>query len=465
VVFASIGHARLYGYIPGMWQINNKTIIHMDIKQKITDSNTPLHLLQPDYEVAYTIPDPRHIISSLDKILTYLERVTPAELVNSENKKIVSDYASVDTNTHFQTADFRLISYEWGVTYAGMLHATEVSGEKRFSDYAVKRLNFIESVRPYFQAIEETSAGFKSPVHSVIFPHALDDAGAMCAAMIKARGAEGAMDYGWMIRNYIDYISNKQYRFPDGTLARNYPQKNTLWIDDLFMSVPALAQMGNLTGTVDYFDDAVRQVFRFSERMFNRETGLFMHGWVMDMAEHPRFHWGRANGWALMAIVELLDKLPMLHPYRNGITEILNCQAKGLAGLQSGTGFWHQLLDRTDSYLETSATAIFAYSIARAINQGFLGAKEYGPMAIVAWNAVSSKINDAGQVEGTCVGTGMGFDPAFYYHRPVNPFAAHGYGPALLAGSEIIRLIDNFRIDIVENAFQFYEKQPGDQNK
>jgi hypothetical protein len=39
-----------------------------------------------------------------------------------------------------------------------------------------------------------------------------------------------------------------------------------------------------------------------------------------------------------------------------------------------------------------------------------------------------------GQVEGTCVGTGMAFDPAFYYYRPVNVYAAHGYGPGVIGG-------------------------------
>ena len=44
-----------------------------------------------------------------------------------------------------------------------------------------------------------------------------------------------------MIENFIDYISNEQLRLEDGTLARNRPMKNSLWLDDLFMSVPALA--------------------------------------------------------------------------------------------------------------------------------------------------------------------------------------------------------------------------------
>jgi hypothetical protein len=34
----------------------------------------------------------------------------------------------------------------------------------------------------------------------------------------------------------------------------------------------------------------------------------------------------------------------------------------------------------------------------------------------------------------------MGFEPAFYYYRPVSVYAAHGYGPVLLAGAEMITL-------------------------
>ncbi|MBC7916020.1 MAG: glycoside hydrolase family 88 protein, partial [Pyrinomonadaceae bacterium] len=126
----------------------------------------------------------------------------------------------------------------------------------------------------------------------------------------------------------------------------------------------------------------------------------------------------------------------------------------GLAMRQNGTGFWHQLLDRNDTYLETSATAIYAYCIARAINKGWLDAKAYGPMALLAWNAVTTKVNAKGQVEGTCVGTGMAFDPAFYYYRPINPYAAHGYGPVLLAGAEMYRMLQSHPYEINDSSVQ-----------
>jgi rhamnogalacturonyl hydrolase YesR len=50
----------------------------------------------------------------------------------------------------------------------------------------------------------------------------------------------------------------KQFRLKDGTLARERPQAVSLWADDMYMGVPALAEMGHLTGKREYFDDAVR---------------------------------------------------------------------------------------------------------------------------------------------------------------------------------------------------------------
>jgi rhamnogalacturonyl hydrolase YesR len=188
--------------------------------------------------------------------------------------------------------------------------------------------------------------------------------------------------------------------------------------------------------------------------MFNREKGIYMHGWVQSMAVHPQFHWARANGWAVMTLVELLEVLPKNHPGYAGVLSQLQAHISGLVKYQDGTGFWHQLLDKNDTYLETSATAIYTYAIARAINRGYIDKMAFAPTVLLGWNAVASKVNQKGQVEGTCVGTGMGFDPAFYYYRPVNLFAAHGYGPVLLAGSEVLLLLKNNEFEINDSSLQ-----------
>ena len=199
--------------------------------------------------------------------------------------------------------------------------------------------------------------------------------------------------------------------------------------------------MGALTGERRYFDDAVRQIVQFSGRMFVADKGLYMHSWVEGMEPHPAFHWGRANGWAVLAMVELLEVLPADHPGRAAVLAQLRQHVAGLARFQSGTGLWHQLLDRPDSYLETSASAMFAYAIARAINRGWVDRSAYAPVAMLAWNGVSTKVSAAGEVEDVCVGTGVAFDPAFYYFRPRHVRAAHGYGPVLLAGAEVIAML------------------------
>jgi len=424
---------------------------------KITDSNTPLHAMRPEYPVPYGPAAAEEIKAVLNRLYTYLDASTPARMIDRDTKAELDIRRSPSRNAIFEPGVFRLISYEWGVTYGAMLLAGEATGDDRFTSYTLKRMALISDVANYYRSLDIPAERTNNPVGSVLEPRALDDAGSMCAAMIKTMKAGGSQLLRPLADNYINYISTRQQRLKDGTLARNRPQPNTLWLDDLYMSVPALAQMGAFTGNNDYFEDACKQIIQFSQRMFNSGKGLYMHGWVEDMDPHPEYYWGRCNGWAMLAMTELLDALPEGYPLRKDILGLYREHVAGVASLQSGTGFWHQLLDRNDSYPETSATAIFTYCIAHGVNAGWLDPKAYGPVAVLGWNAVQTKVNAQGQVEGTCVGTGMAFDPAFYYHRPVHPAAAHGYGPVIMAGAELLKLLKNFEIQINDSAVMFYK--------
>ncbi|MDF2192886.1 glycoside hydrolase family 88 protein [Paraflavitalea sp. CAU 1676] len=426
--------------------------------QKANDVTAPLHALQPNYPVPYNPPTTAALKQVLDRVYNYLDAATPVSFVNRNTGVELSSLQAADTASIFKPGDFRLTSYEWGVTYSGMIQVAQATGDKKYADYTNRRMQLLADAVPVFKPIFEKYKNRSNPLRSVMEPHALDDAGALCAAMIKAERAGNVKSLRPLIDNFMQYISTKEFRLPDGTLARNRPHPNTIWLDDLYMAVPALAQMGKLTGDKKYYDDAVKQVVQFSGRMFNKEKNVYMHGWVQGMNEHPQFHWARANGWAIMTKVELLDVLPENHPGRAKVLELLKAHIKGLAAYQSGSGFWHQLLDRNDSYLETSATAIYTYCIAHAIQKGWIDPVAYGPMVMLAWNAVSTKVNAQGQIEGTCVGTGMGFEPAFYYYRPVNVYAAHGYGPVLLAGAAVYELLQSNKYKINDSALQYYEK-------
>lgn len=450
---------RLF-FIAGLFFVLAISPVQAQKQQKknetVNDVNTPLHLLQPDYKVPYGMLTVDEIKKELDRILHFLEKATPARVIDKSTNKSVTDYAAMDGNAALERGLFRLTSYEWGVTYAAMLAVAQSTGDEAYHTYVTNRFRLLNETAPHFRRVMNDFGVIDPQMRQMLTPHALDDAGAMCAAMIKAQLNDKEMDFRLLIDNYINYIMYHEHRLSDGTFARNRPQRNTLWLDDMFMSVPAIVQMGRLTGEAKYYNEAVRQVRQFSQRMFVPEKGLYRHGWVEGMPDHPSFHWGRANGWAILTLTEVLDALPKNHPAYEEILAQYRAHIRGITSYQSGEGFWHQLLDRNDSYLETSATAIFVYCIARGINNGWIDAIAYGPVAQLGWHAVSTQINAAGEVENTCVGTGMGFDPAFYYYRPVNVYAAHGYGPVLWAGAEMINLLKKQHPKMNDSAVQYY---------
>ena len=425
-----------------------------------------LHALTVNYPNPYRAMETAEVKAVMDRVFAYLDATTPAELINKTSGAPIARLEKADPDAVLKPGDFRLTSYEWGVTYAGMLAAGRATGDQRYTDYTTKRHQLLSDLtRLYLPAVKADTLNAHAPIKSFLNPHALDDAGALCMSFLQAKHMGSKVDYSQMVDICGTFVTEKEYRLKDGTLARGGPDgkggvktrplANTLWLDDMFMGVPTMALMGKETGKAKYFDDATRQVLQFSKRMFNPALGIYMHGYVEGMQDHPELHWARANGWAVMAMVEVLEVLPKNHKNYNAVLKQLRAHVRGLAKFQDKDGMWHQLIDRSDSYLETSATAIYTYAIARAVNRGYLDKEMYGPMVNLAWNAVSAKVNPKGEIEGICVGTGMAFDPAFYYYRPVSVRAAHGYGPLLLAGAEIIEMNKKFKFGLNDSGFMF----------
>jgi rhamnogalacturonyl hydrolase YesR len=416
------------------------------------DNHSTNDLSEGTYPIPYQLPNKAEILEVLGRVRGYLEQAAPARIVDSKTGDQITDLTTpvADAVADRGEADaFYVLDYTMGVTHAGMLLCAEVTGDKRFSDFTERHLKFIADALPYLRAQDEKfNKGRQSSFRGILHTESLDDCGAMCSALIKAKRANVGPDLEPVIKHWIEYISTKQFRLPDGTLARQRPQPVSLWADDCYMGIPALAQMGALTGNRAYLDDAAKQIVQFSSYLFDPKTGMYAHGWNADQPLNPEFYWGRANGWVMMATVELLDVLPQDHLQREAILKYLRQHIHAVAKLQSGTGLWHQMLDNHDSYLETSASAMFVFSIARAINRGWISPVSYGSVAQAGWIAVAQQVNNRGQVEGSCVGTTFASDNVYYYHRPASVYATHGYGPVLLAGAEMIKLLENQSIDI-----------------
>lgn len=426
---------------------------------EINDSTTPLHLLQPDYTTPYKVLSVDSVKADIDRVFSYIDSVTLARVVNEEGE-VIDDLTNLPDDAKLNQGTYRLTSYEWGVMYMALLDAYNTLGDAKYKDYVSDRIGFLAKAAPAFAELASRTGRHDGQMRQVIAPATLDDAGAMSAAFMRAAMADSTLKIGDIIERYYDIVENHTYRLADGTIARNRPHHNSVWLDDMFMALPSMAARSAYTNDPKQLDEAARIAGLFIDRMWIPEKGIFRHGYVEGLEQEPSMAWGRANGWAILTMCQLLDAMPENHPQRAKILSTIKEHIKGLSQLQGRDGFWHQLLDRNDSYEETSATAIFAYCIAHAVNQGWVEAVTYGPVAQLAWEAVASKINDKGEVEGVCVGTGMGFDPAYYYYRPVSVKAAHGYGPVIWAGSEIIKMLNSSYPRLNDSAIHYYNVDP-----
>ena len=163
------------------------------------------------------------------------------------------------------------------------------------------------------------------------------------------------------------------------------------------------------------------------------------HCWYSDVARPGVAFWGRANGWALLAQADLLDRLPSDHPQRGNLLALFRRHIMGVSRYQSDDGLWHQLLDKPDSFLETSCSAIFTYVVARGVNGKYLE-PSYASIARRGWKGMLSRVQPDGSVDGVCTGTVVSEDLGYYYRRPTPPNDVHGIGAVLLAGAEMLRL-------------------------
>jgi unsaturated rhamnogalacturonyl hydrolase len=328
-------------------------------------------------------------------------------------------------------------AYVNGVLTVGMIELSKALNDKKYADYSRRNFEFIFGNLDYFKKMYDAKTrgvewgGFFSMGN-------LDACGSMAAGLTDVNATANREDFRAYLDRAANYILTKQLRLSDGTLARPQPRNPTLWADDLYMSVPFLARMGKLTGESKYFTDAIMQVENFNRYLYDTLTGLFFHCWYGDVKMNGVAHWGRCNGWVALATVQLLNNLPADHPKRPEMIRLLLRQIVGFSRYQDISGLWHQVLDKPDSYPESSVTAMFTYTVARAVNEGWIN-KTYLTIAEDGWKGLTTKITPDGQLQDVCIGTNIGDNIAFYYNRPKELNDTHGLGAVLLAGVEMMR--------------------------
>ena len=375
------------------------------------------------------------------RVADHVIQTTSFRFVNNKTGEQFESTKGKDTSVNVRAeSKFNRWQYVNGVLTVGMLRLSAVTKDQRYADYSKKNFHFIFDNLDYFR--RQFDAGTQGVEYRPVFRiGSLDDCGSMSAGLLDVYATDKRKDFLDYLERVGDYILNKQVRFDDGTLARNNPRKMTLWADDLYMSVPFLARMGKLTGDKKYFDFAVRQVKQFNRYIFDSTTGLYFHTFFNDENMNGVARWGRCNGWVALAQVELLDNLPSNHPDRPELTKLLLRQIVGFSRYQDTSGMWHQLLDKPDSYPESSVTAMVVYAVAKAVNEGWIS-KRFITIAQNGWEALSRKVTADGQIPDICIGTSVEEDIRYYYNRPKELNDTHGLGAFLMAGAEMIRAKD-----------------------
>ncbi|MBU9812807.1 glycoside hydrolase family 88 protein [Rahnella sp. C60] len=246
------------------------------------------------------------------------------------------------------------------------------------------------------------------------------------------------------LERWAEWVMYEMPRTDKGAMQHivyNNENHQQMWDDTLMMSVLPLAKIGTLLGRPEFVEEATYQFLMHVQYLMDRETGLWFHGWTFD--GHHNFaqaRWARGNSWLTIAIPEFLElvDLPENNATRRYLLQVLESQVSALAKCQDDSGLWHTLLDDPQSYLESSATAGFAYGILKAVRKRYIDAS-YAPVAEKAIQGVIKHINPAGELTQTSFGTAMGNDLDFYREIALTSMP-YGQAMAILCLSEYMRV-------------------------
>ena len=331
--------------------------------------------------------------------------------------------------------------YSNGVLDMAMINLGEYLNEDKYIDYAKRHVAFGFDNYEYFKnTFRHDRNHWHWPFGQLWNTKELDDCGAMGAAVIEVYQLKKEQRYLDYINTVADHIMNGQNRLADGTLSRTFPRNMTVWADDAYMGTSFLTRMGKFTGDNRYFDEAAKQLILMDEYLWCSEKQLYFHCYYTDWQRNGVAFWGRANGWIMISLVDLIEAMPQDHAQRGKLISILEKQIVGASRWQNANGMWNQLLDKSDSYDESSVTAMFVYGVAKAINNQWID-PAYQSIAKAGWNVLkNNEITTDGRFTNVCVGTGISNDLPFYFNRPVGDNEKHGLGLIIGTAIEIMKL-------------------------
>ena len=219
------------------------------------------------------------------------------------------------------------------------------------------------------------------------------------------------------------------------------------WADALYMVMPVMTKMYQLTGERKYLDKLYENLLYTDSLMLDKETGLYFRDARYVYPKHKteagqKDFWARGDGWVLAGLAKVLQDLPETYARRSFFVEKFTRLAAAVASLQQPEGYWtRSMMDPQQAPgPETSGTAFFCYGLLWGINKGYLPQKDYAPVIEKAWKYLTT--------------TALQKDGRIGYVQPIGDRAVpgqvvnagsqanFGVGAFLLAACEYARYID-----------------------
>jgi unsaturated rhamnogalacturonyl hydrolase len=199
-----------------------------------------------------------------------------------------------------------------------------------------------------------------------------------------------------------------------------------------------MVEMNKVSGDTAYLEEAITQTLQHAAHLEDSVTGLYHHAWDESQnAYWSASYWARGNGWAMLADVELLSSMPVTHPQRALVLNLLQKQAAGLKPLQDAGGRWHTVVNRPDFYLESSSSALIGYALRRTVQAGWLSAGDYDSIARLALLGVWRKVLSDDTLSEVSAPTGPQLTEIEYNAVPNNSLQLYGQGALLLLASPL----------------------------
>ena len=207
-----------------------------------------------------------------------------------------------------------------------------------------------------------------------------------------------------------------------------------VFVDPLHFDPPFLVHLGVLSDSVELVDAGAGQALALVE-LLQDGSGAFWHFFLERTGERYGLGWGRGQGWALLGLVDLLERLPEGHGQREPLRDGLTRLAGALRASQRPDGGWHAVISDPGSGPESSTAAFVAAGFPRAVAAGLLE-REYLEPARAAWANTAANVRPDGVLGGVSANVWASTAVSHYSNVPLGAVVPWGQGPLLLAAAE-----------------------------